>query len=421
MAVIPVKKYKTIKDEKGNKVQVPKSSYEWNKETKNGTAIWYFTDRYKLNDKIKQYRSAQFTSKHEAKDEERLFLTNPIEYIKIHSKKASANIINNDLQNDKDNKNLNKYFEEFIIYYSQYVKSGTIYCYKIKYKCHLKELIGDITPYNLSFDFIKRVHEIINRKNLTTKTKNTIHSTLVEFLEYLKKQGLIEQNYAFSYGSFKEKKNIIKEKEDIRFQTIEEFNLFIEVVDDEFWNLFFRFGFWHGPRKGEQRALFVEDINLEDELVDFNKTFTRDENGHEVLGNIKNGKSGKIYLYQECQNDLKNHIKKMMALPGYNSKWFLFGGPIKLSRNIIDRKLEIYYNKLKEKYPNKKINELTYHEFARHSHATYLYTIGKDNPNIVNIIAERLRDTPEVIRKVYVHNDEVISNQTVKELLIERI
>lgn len=47
----------------------------------------------------------------------------------------------------------------------------------------------------------------------------------------------------------------------------------------------------------------------------------------------------------------------------------------------------------------------------------YLYSVGKNNSNIVQIISERLRDTPEVIRKIYVHNNEVTSNQIIKELL----
>lgn len=163
--------------------------------------------------------------------------------------------------------------------------------------------------------------------------------------------------------------------------------------------MFFKFGFFHGCRKGEQRALLIQDINIDEELVNFSKTFTRDKNGCEILGPIKNGKSGKIYLYEGSIKELKLHIKKLKLLPEYSESWFLFGGPIKLSKNIVDRKLKYYYQKLKEKYPNKNINELTYHVFARHSHATYLYTIGKHNPDIVNIISERLKVHLKLLEK----------------------
>ena len=56
MAVFQVKKYKTIKDENGNKIQIEKTKEEWNKETKNGTATWYFSDRYEINNEIIQIK-----------------------------------------------------------------------------------------------------------------------------------------------------------------------------------------------------------------------------------------------------------------------------------------------------------------------------------------------------------------------------
>lgn len=413
MAILQIKKYKIVKDENGNKIQVPKIKEIWNKETKNGTATWYFSERYEINKKIKQYKSSVFPLKRDAEDERRLFLANPIEYIKTRSKKAKIYL--NEITEIKE-ENTDVLFKEFITYYSQYVKGSTIYCYKSKYKAHLKDLLTEYNMYKMDFNQTKEIHEKINNFNIKNSTKNTIHSTLVEFYEYLFKKNIIEQNYARNYGAFKEEKNINQHCE-IRYQTVEEFNLFISVVDDDFWKLFFKFGFWHGPRKGEQRALFIDDIDFDSELVYFNKTFTRDKDGHEILGTIKNGKDGKIYLYEGCIKELKLLIKKMKLMDGFNSKWFLFGGPIKITKNAVDRKLKYYYKKLKEKYPEKQIKELTYHEFARHSHATHLYLLGKNNPNIVQIIAERLRDTPEVIKKIYVHDNEVTSNQIIKELL----
>lgn len=414
MAVFQVKKYKLIKDENGNKIQVNKTKEEWNRETKNNTMTWYFSTRYKIGDKTKQYKSKLFALKREAEEQERLFLSDSTSYIKEHSKRAKiSEKENNFLKSER----LDDLFKEFLGYYSQYVKESTLYCTRTKFKKHLTEYISELSITELTFNKTKEIHEKIDAKELSIATKNTIHSVLVEFFEYLKKKGLIEQNYAKSYGSFQEQKELPQKEKSIRFQTLEEFELFLSVVDDEFWKIFFKFGFWHGCRKGEQRALYIEDIDFEKELVNFNKTFTRDKNGHEVIGTIKNGKSGKIYLYEECIEDLKKLVKQTKLLEGYSEKWFLFGGPFKISKNMIDRKLEYYYKKAKEKYPDRNITVLTYHEFARHSHATYLYTIGKDNPNIVQLIAERLRDTSETIKKIYVHNTEVTGNKEIKELL----
>ena len=79
MAISQIKKYKIIKDENGKKIQVQKTKEEWNRETKNGTATWYFYSRYKINDQTKQYKSGVFAYKRNAEEEESLFKVNPLE------------------------------------------------------------------------------------------------------------------------------------------------------------------------------------------------------------------------------------------------------------------------------------------------------------------------------------------------------
>lgn len=87
MAVLTVKKYKYVKDENGNKIKVEKTKEEWDKETKKGTAIYYFSDRYELNGKKVPYRSKLYEKKRDAEADRGLFLNDPIKYIQEHSKK----------------------------------------------------------------------------------------------------------------------------------------------------------------------------------------------------------------------------------------------------------------------------------------------------------------------------------------------
>ena len=64
---------------------------------------------------------------------------------------------------------------------------------------------------------------------------------------------------------------------------------------------------------------------------------------------------------------------------------------------------------------------LTHHEFGRHSHASYLLNEGlkKGIPleEIYSIIAQRLGDTIEVIKKTYAHLYEKESNDKAKNIL----
>lgn len=430
MAVFQVKKYKTIKDENGNKIRVEKTKEEWNKETKNGTATWYFSDRYEINNKTKQYKSGVFALKREAEAEERLFLADPVKYILEHSKRAkkSLEIAKIKMNVENNNKVLNDYFPLFVEYKKEYIKSGSTYADKSNWKNHLEEDFGHLKPKELSLSAIQRWHDNSNKKiNPKTsnvyevKTKNTWHTTLSEFLEFLKIKGFIEINYAKTIGCFK-KTNINKnETQKIRYQTEEEFDLFMSVVDDPFWYRFFNFLFWHGCRKGEQRALRIEDIELEYEKITFDETFARNENGGEKIGTIKNNRIRKIYLAKQSKSYVEEIINFHKQMDGYNNKWFLFGGPIAIYKNRIDDKLKFYYDKLQEKYPDRKIIKLTHHEFGRHSHASYLLNEGlkKGLPIelIYSIIAQRLGDTIEVIKKTYAHLYEKESNDKAKDIL----
>lgn len=430
MAVFPVKKYKTKKDEFGNKIQVQKTKEEWNKETKNGTATWYFVDRYKINGTTKQYKSALFNLKRDAEADDALFKLDPIKYIQEHSKRAKNNseMLKMKEQEKNDNKTLNDYFKDYEKYYIEYVRDGTIYNQEKIWDAHIKEDLGYLFPNELSLCIVQQWHIKANtkinsktKKKYATSTKNTWHAVLVDFCNYLATYKLIEYNYAKVVGCFKNVRININEKQKIKYQTEEEFNLFMSEVDEPFWYIVFNFLFWHGPRKGEQRALRINDIILNYTTVKFDETFSRNKNGGEIIGPIKNGKIRKIYLAKQSLPYIEEQIKFYMNMDGYNENWFLFGGPKAVYKNRIEDKLKYYYKRLKSKYPDKEITVLTHHEFGRHSHASYLLNEGlkKGLPieEIYAVIAQRLGDTIETVKKTYAHLYEKESNDKAKNIL----
>ncbi len=250
MGVMSIKKYKIIKDESGNKMQVLKTKEEWNKETKNGTAIWYFYTRYKINNQIKQYKSGVFALKRNAEEEERLFKINPLEYIKTRSKKAKNTLKNNNTNSDA--KTLNDYFEEFCNYKSHFVKDSVIYEYKIDWKNHIKEYFENKTLINIDYTLARQWYNDTINSSFSISSKNKWLSCLKEFFKYLKSNNLIEFNYFKDLEIFKnpkENKNTIKK---IKYQTIEEYEFFMsEINEEDFWYAFFNFIFWHGCRIGE--------------------------------------------------------------------------------------------------------------------------------------------------------------------------
>lgn len=426
MSIHQIKKYKTIKDKNRNKIQVAKTEKEWNKETKNGTATFYFSARYIINKKTKQYKSGVFSLKREAKDEERLFLNDPLEYIKTNSKRAKINVLDA-IENSSD-KNLNEYFNDFINLEMQHNRESTAYGHLKIWNKHFSEEIGDLFSKDITLSLTQQIHENLNikinsRTNTlyATSTKNTFHSTLVDFYDYLYKNGKIEINYAKVVGQFKSPNINKNENQKIKYQTEEQFNLFMSIVDDPYWYHFFNFLFWHGCRKGEQRALRIKNINLKYSTIIFNKTFSRNRNGGEMIGAIKNGKKRNIYLARQSKKNIENLINFYKHMDGFSEEWFLFGGSIAINKNRIEDKLKYYYKKLQEKYPNREIIALTHHEFGRHSHASYLLNEGLKKglsiEEIYAIIAQRLGDSIDVIKRTYAHLYEEESNDKAKNIL----
>ena len=426
MAVLTVKKYKYIKNETGNKIKVEKTKEEWDKETKKGTAIYYFSERYEANGKRKQYKSGLYEKKREAEADRGLFLNDPIKYIQEHSKRAKNRLkleINNNIE-----KTLDDYFQMFLKYKKNYNRDGSIYNDKLNWNLHIKSELGSLFPKEITFSIIQKWHENINykinpktNKLYAIKTKNNWHNTLTEFLQYLYSYNLIEINYSKIIGCYKKTNENKNAKKEIKYQTEEEFNLFMTVVDDDFWYAFFNFVFWHGCRKGEQRAIRIKNVFLENNAIKFKETFARSQSGGEIIGPIKNSKERVIYLAKQSKPYIERLINFYKSMPDYSDDWFLFGGPYAVYKNRIEDKLKYYYDKLEKLYPDKKIHRLTHHEFGRHSHASYLLEEGlkKNIPleELFGIIAQRLGDTPEVIRRNYAHPYEEANRDKSKNIL----
>lgn len=423
MAVIQVKKYKTIKDENGNNIQVPKTPEEWNKETRNGTKTWYFSTRYEINGKKKQYKSKLFALKREAQDDERLFLNNPIEYIRNNSKRAKDALEFTVKDNCIKSKILDEYYDEYFLYDLKINKESTAYDHKTNYYKHVSPILGNFTPSEIDIAAIDKFHAQIESKQLAYSTNVNINSSLSGLLEFLKqKKGIISINYAKAYGSFKKPSDeIIPIEKKIKYQTIEEFNFFMKYIKNDFWYTFFNFLFWHGLRKGEQQALRWSDIDFEHETVSITKTVGKSKSGGVKITNTKNKKNRIIFLASQSVECLKLLYNKMSLLDGFNNEWFVFGrGKEKdeiLARNTIDRNLKKFYVDLRKQNSDKKIRILTHHEFGRHSHASYLLNKGMGKIDIYFIIAQRLGDTEKVIRETYAHPYENVNNDKTKELL----
>ena len=439
MPVHKYKKFKIIKDKDGNEIEVPKSKKQWDKETCKGTKIYYFENRYDLpNGERKKYISKSYKYEREAKDEENKFLDNPLEYIAKRKKKKFNYITNISNIEEKQNKTIQYIWEKMLN--DSKKRESTLYSSESRYNCHIKEFFEKLNkPIDtITKDDIKQwKKEMENKKkpdgtNYEISYMQGIFSIVSTIFEYAFEEEYIENNILERVKNFKEVDDKIKD-DNIRYQTLIEFQQFINVVDDLLWKAFFDFTFWHGPREGEEQALVWEDLLNKQEWnnaesweevgvlnnlkVNFFKTFSsKVRGGGHKITNTKNKKNGIIPVAPKCQESIFYLYKFYSKLEGFNEKWYIFGGPIHISMSTMRRRMTYYYDLVDEKYysnSNIKVNRLTHHEFGRHSIATYLRNNGAKPEDV----AEYLRDSVEVIENTYYHSYSEERLNRIKNLL----
>lgn len=415
MSIHKVKKYKIIKNDEDNKMQVQKTKEEWDKETCNGTKIYYFYSRYKNSEgKIKQFRSKLFELERDAKAEEALFLCDPINYI-MGTKKGFKATIKTDIKKHT--------IEEMWQIYLKNSKSkeSTTYSYESNFNCHIKPYFNELGKYieDITKQDIKNWKIYINtltqpngkKYTLSYKQKNytilkNIFETAVDDEEF------IEINVVDLVKNFEDTDEDVYDENDIRYQTLSEYYEFIDCVDNILWKSFFSFTFWQGMREGEEQALTWNDIDLKKEKVKINKTLTtKIRNGGYKITNTKNRKNRIIPIAPEAKKYLLELYSYYSSLEGFNENWFVFGGIRFLPMTTMRRQLKKYYDIL-EKKKGKSINRLTHHEFGRHSCASYLKNNGAD----IDDVAEFLGDSPKTIEKTYYHSYKDLRMERIKKI-----
>lgn len=218
----------------------------------------------------------------------------------------------------------------------------------------------------------------INKKDYCIRYKKNLHVCFVTFLNFCIKFYDLKSNVAQQVGNFK---NMSYETEgDI--WTLEEFNIFIENVDNKIYNVFFKILYYTGIRLGEALALTFNDIDFENNTIKINKNMTRfiNKNGEHIIVPPKTKNSIREI---GIDNIMKIELDKLQEYyiktdKNFNSSYFIFGGSKPLAPTTIERKKN-YYCKISN------VKKIKIHEF-RHSHACLLFM----NNVPINEISQRL-------------------------------
>lgn len=354
---------------------------------------WYFKVYKKdFNGINKAYKSKRYLTKKEAQEEEALFLLK------------------------RDNPN-NKPFlliaDDYFKDLSTYVKYSTIYTYIKDYNKHIKPFFERLSVNDISISIYNNWYEWMLKKGLKVKFLNKINSLLKNIFQFA------VTNYGMQLNpvvrTFKEPNDkIIKNEDKLVVLTKEEFEKFIDVVDNQLWYSFFTSLFYTGCRKGELVALLWEDIDFSNNTININKTLYN-VNNNKATSNKTNtnrqiimpNKLSKILL------DYKNSLKK--EYKDFKETWYVFGNTLPLSNTTINRYKHNYFEL-------SGIHEITIHQF-RHTHVTISFHeyikrckelgIKVDMAKFWLIMSNRMGHTIEVMRRTYMHLDPNIQDEVI--------
>ncbi len=200
----------------------------------------------------------------------------------------------------------------------------------------------------------------LSKTDYATKTKNTCISYVRSVFKFASDIYGI-QNISAVLKNFKNTEEEVMAEMNV--WTVEEFNQFIQSVDNELYRIYFTTLFWTGARKGEIIALQCSDLIEEDKSIYIHGSQRDADKG------IKSTKTGNK-RYVRVDDTIYADLLKLKQI---YRKGYLFGGESPCTRTTIDR----YFNEGIKKSGVKKIR---LHDL-RHSHATMLINAG------VNIVA----------------------------------
>ena len=236
----------------------------------------------------------------------------------------------------------------------------------------------------------------INDETYTFAFKSSLHYCINNILNYAMKIYGLKENIATKIGTFNKHSNKPKKTD---FWTIEEFNKFMSVIDDENDYLLFRALYFTGMRIGEASALTWRDFDGTSFYINKTMSKEKDKDGNYIITSPKTLSSNRIIkLDKKTIQLIKKKYRKDKENKAFTDDWYIFRNSKPLTQTTVSRKKNDYCEL-------SRVKKIRLHDF-RHSHATLLLSHGVP----VTAIAQRLGQSDlSVTLNTYIHlipNDE---------------
>ncbi len=260
--------------------------------------------------------------------------------------------------------NITNAIYEYLNYLSLKLKNSTYDINSRKIKKYILPYFKNKNIYDLSTKDYLEWQMYINGFGFSYNYKSSLHYCFSDFLNYCMTFYDLPNNVAKKVGNFR--------NDDLQttgnIWTLEEFNRFIEVVDNPIYHALFNFLFFTGVRKGEALALTFNDIDFDNQTVKIYKTITRYyKNGKKIITSPKTKSSNRIICIDSSLLTELKYLKMYYdsLFEDFDNDFYVFGGTDSIPWTTLKREKDFYCSL-------SGVKQIKIHEF-RHSHACLLF------------------------------------------------
>ena len=319
------------------------------------TGKWMYYGSYKLNGKTKQYKKRGFEKKKDAIKAEILF--------KENLKEPNATITFKELS------------YQYQVYSEKRIKESSYLTQKAILKLW-EDRLGDCEIRKITTSEIESViNELLESMSFSTMVN--CYAKFRAVLNYAVRQGYIQTNPC---NKIDLKKDPNEKKKEMKYWTVEQFNKFIVNEEKEVFHLLFTNQFYMGMRIGEALALQWKDVDLINNTIKINKTWSN--------------------ALRKATTPKTNNSYRTITMPQF------FGTTLPFYVNRVQDELKRVIKKTNIKLQkDEQIPIIRTHDL-RHSCASYMInnmvTDGTVNFSVYDI-AKRLGDNLDTVLSVYAH------------------
>lgn len=256
------------------------------------------------------------------------------------------------------------------------------------------DILGDVSIKSITTNDIEVAMELMIN-NVGYETAKNYLSRINKMLRFAVRKGYLETNPC---SPVELAKNPNEKKVEMKYWTLEQFNLFIPYVENPLYHLLFDNQFYMGMRIGETLALTWEDVDLENNTIAIKKTWSKDL--HKIT-TPKTPKSYRTITMPQFLSDEYKEFKEMLDVP---EKSFVFGIDIPVCNTTVRTRMREAI-KLANENNEEQIPIIRIHDL-RHSCASYMIgnmvRDGSSNFSLYDV-AKRLGDNLSTVLSVYAH------------------